>query len=251
MLFNILSKYELKSVYISDINAELINTYLSIRDNVDELIYMLAVMQDEFICMDTEHRKRYYLEKRSCFNDLIINGNKDINIKKAALMLFLNKTCFNGLYRVNKKGLFNVPIGTCKNHTICDEENLRVVSEKLQNVQIVCGDYRKSSDFIDANTFVYFDPPYRPITDTSNFTEYNETKFDDKEQIELSKFVNLMNEKGAKIVVSNSDPKNTNINDNFFDNIYSSYKIKRVKASRVINCNGKARNKINELLISN
>ena len=159
VLFDILSKYDLDEIYISDINAELINTYRIIRDDIDELISMLSVMQNEFVPMDTEHRKVYYLEMRERFNDLKVNGDETINIEKAALMIFLNKTCFNGLFRVNKKGLFNVPMGSYKNPMICDEDNLRAVSEKLQNVTIICGDYRKSADFIDENTFVYFDPP--------------------------------------------------------------------------------------------
>lgn len=251
VLFDILRKYDLKEVYISDINAELINTYRIIRDNIDELISLLAIMQSEFVPMDTEHRKAYYLSERERFNDLKVNGNESINIEKAALMIFLNKTCFNGLYRVNKKGLFNVPMGSYKHPLICDEENLRAVSERLQNVTIVCGDYRESATFIDGNTFVYFDPPYRPITDTASFTAYTENLFNDEEQIELAKFVDAMDKKGAKIVVSNSDPKNSNAEDDFFDNIYSAHKIIRVEATRMINCNSDARGKIKELLISN
>ena len=251
VLFDILSKYDLESVYISDINAELINTYRIIRDDIDELIDMLMIMQNEFVPMNTDDRKVYYLAKRERFNDLKVNGNENINIEKAALMIFLNKTCFNGLFRVNKKGLFNVPMGSYKNPMICDEENLRTVSQKLQNVTIVCGDYRESADFIDDCTFVYFDPPYRPITDTASFTAYTENLFNDEEQIELAKFVDDMHIKGAKVVISNSDPKNSNTEDNFFDNIYSSHKIKRVEATRMINCNSEARGKIKELLISN
>ena len=251
VLFDILSKYALEAVYISDINAELINTYRIIRDDIDELIDMLMVMQNEFVPMNTDDRKAYYLEKRERFNDLKVNENENISIKKAALMIFLNKTCFNGLFRVNKKGLFNVPMGAYKNPIICDEKNLRAVCEKLQNVTIVCGDYRESAAFIDDSTFVYFDPPYRPITVTASFTAYTENLFCDEEQIELAKFVDDMNKKGAKIVVSNSDPKNSNTEDDFFDNIYSSYKIKRVEATRMINCNSEARGKIKELLISN
>ncbi len=251
VLFDILSKYDLKEVYISDINAELINTYRIIRDDIDELIAMLAVMQNEFVPMDTEHRKEYYLAKRERFNDLKVNRDEIINIEKATLMIFLNKTCFNGLFRVNKKGLFNVPMGSYKNPMICGEDNLRAVSENLQNVTIVCGDYRKSTDFIDENTFVYFDPPYRPITETASFTAYTENLFNDEEQIELARFVDDMHRRGAKIVISNSDPKNSNTDDDFFDNIYSSHRIKRVEATRMINCNSEARGKIKELLISN
>ena len=251
VLFDVLSKYDLKEIYISDINAELINTYRIIRNDIDALARVLSVMQTEFVPMDTESRKAYYMQKRERFNDLKVNGDENINIEKAALMIFLNKTCFNGLYRVNKKGLFNVPMGAYKNPLICDEKNLRAVSEKLQNVKIVCGDYKESDDFIDENTFVYFDPPYRPITDTASFTAYTENLFNDEEQIELAHFVDDMHRKGAKIVISNSDPKNSNTEDDFFDNIYSAHKIKRVEATRMINCNSEARGKIKELLISN
>lgn len=205
VLFDIFSRYDLKEVYISDINAELINTYRMIRDDIDALIEMLYAMQSDFIPLDTDNRKAYYIKKRERFNDLKINGDENINIEKAALMIFLNKTCFNGLFRVNKKGLFNVPMGAYKNPLICDENNLRAVSEKLQKVTIVCGDYRESANFIDENTFVYFDPPYRPITDTASFTAYTENLFNDDAQIELARFVDKMDKKGAKIVVRKED----------------------------------------------
>lgn len=251
VLFDILSKYNLEEIYISDINAELINTYVIVRDYIEELIKLLKKYQFEYVPLDTEDRKSYYMAKRERFNDLKVNGNEAENIEKAALMIFLNKTCFNGLYRVNKKGLFNVPMGAYKNPLICDEKNLRAVSEKLQNVKIVFGDYRKSAEFIDKHTFVYFDPPYRPLTETASFTAYTENLFNDEEQIELAEFVESMHKKGAKIVVSNSDPKNFNTEDDFFDNIYATHKIKRVEATRMISCNSEARGKIKELLISN
>lgn len=251
VLFDILSKFDLEEIYISDINAELINTYVIIREQMDDLIELLMEYQTEYIPLETENRRAYYIEKRARFNELKVNGNELENIEKAALMIFLNKTCFNGLFRVNKKGLFNVPIGAYKNPIICDEKNLCAVSKKLQNVQIVCGDYRRSARFVDENTFVYFDPPYRPLTETANFTAYTENLFNDKEQIELAEFVDCMHRKGAKIVLSNSDPKNFNTEDDFFDRIYSRHKIKRVGATRMINCKSKARGKIKELLISN
>ena len=251
VLFDILSKYDLKEVYISDINAELINVYSIVRDDVDTLIKLLFVMQNEFFSLDLHARKTYYNEKRELFNDLKINGKENINTQKAALMIFLNKTCFNGLFRVNKKGLFNVPMGAYKNPVICDEKNLRAVSKKLKKVTIVCGDYRESANFIDEKTFVYFDPPYRPITETASFTAYTENSFNDEEQIELARFVDAIHKKGAKVVISNSDPKNSNEEDDFFDNLYSSYNIKRVEATRMINCQAQARGKIKELLISN
>jgi DNA adenine methylase len=251
VLFDVLSRYNIKKAYISDVNTELINTYRVIKDSVNELINLLYIYQSEYIDLNIDERKLYYNTKRDRFNYLKVNSNDDENVEKAAIMIFLNKTCFNGLYRVNKKGFFNVPMGSYKNPKICDEENLRAVSYKLQNVIIVCGDYRKSAEFIDEHTLVYFDPPYRPISDTSSFISYTENSFNDEEQIELAKFVDKMDRKGAKIVLSNSDPKNSNMSDNFFDDIYSKYKIKRVEATRMINCKASSRGKIKELIISN
>lgn len=251
VLFDILNKFDLDEIYISDINAELINTYRIIRDDINGLIEMLYFMQNIFLPLDAKERKDYYLKNRKRFNDLKIKGDNNIDIEKAALMIFLNKTCFNGLFRVNKKGLFNVPIGSYKNPMICDESNLRAVSEKLQRVTITCSDYRKSFDFIDENTFVYLDPPYRPITNTASFTAHTENLFNDEEQRELARFVDEIHEKNAKVVISNSDPKNSNADDEFFDNLYAAHKIKRVEAVRMINRNYKARGKIKELLISN
>lgn len=251
VLFDILSRYALSEVYISDINAELINTYCVIRDSIEDLIQLLSMYQAEYLPLDTDNRKSCYMSKRDRFNSLKVNGNEVENVEKAALMIFLNKTCFNGLYRVNRKGLFNVPMGAYRNPLICDESNLKAVSKKLRNVTIVCGDYRQSANFIDEHTFVYFDPPYRPLTKTAGFTAYTENSFDDKRQIELSQFVREMNKTGARIVVSNSDPKNSDPDDNFFDDIYADRLIKRVEAARTINSKGEARGKIKELLISN
>lgn len=251
ILFEILSNYSLKEIYISDINRELINTYLIIRDSSTALIEQLYSLQNQYIPLDTDKRKIYYYEKRERFNDLKINVDENFNIEKAALFIFLNKTCFNGLYRVNRKGLFNVPMGAYKNPRICDSGNLLNISRALQNVEIVHADFRESHSFIDNNTFVYFDPPYRPLNQTSNFTSYAENSFDDQAQIELAKFTTQIDTIGALFLLSNSDPKNTDKTDNFFDELYEQYKIKRVHASRMINCMGKSRGKISELLISN
>ncbi|EHL16854.1 MAG: DNA adenine methylase [Peptoanaerobacter stomatis] len=251
VLFDILNKYDLEEIYISDINEELINTYTMIREHIDELIQKLFIMQDEFIPIENSDRKIYYSKKREKFNFLKLNNSIEDDIEKAAIMIFLNKTCFNGLYRVNKKGFFNVPMGDYKNPMICDEDNLRLVSEKLNNIKIESGDYRKSEKFIDKNTFVYIDPPYRPLTRNSGFIAYSQTSFDDKQQIRLSEFINFISKNGAKVLLSNSDPKNIDEKDDFFDNIYSKYKIRRVEATRMINSKASARGKIKELLISN
>ena len=150
-----------------------------------------------------------------------------------------------------KKGEFNVPMGKYKKPLICDRENLKQVSNKLKNVKIICGDYKKSIKFIDSDTFVYFDPPYRPINITSSFTAYTKDSFTDDEQIELAKYIDKLTKKGAKIMLSNSDPKNVNKNDTFFDELYNKYNIFRVKAKRTINSNASSRGEIYELVIIN
>lgn len=251
VLFDILANFQPKKVLINDINGELVNTYSQIKNSVDELIYILSDMQERFWAKNDDDRKVMYLANRERFNYLKTNGGEQDNIEKAALFIFLNKTCFNGLYRVNSKGLFNVPMGSYKNPPICDAENLRLISGLLKNVQIKCGDYSECADFIDENTFVYIDPPYRPLTATASFTSYSENEFGDKQQIELGKFVDKISAKGAKVVASNSDPKNSDESDSFFDDLYSSYTIMRVSARRMINSKATGRGNVNELLICN
>lgn len=251
VLFDVLSKFSPAEVMINDINAELVNTYIQIQKNVDSVIDELKKLQDIFWKADKEERKLIFNEKRSCFNELKLNSSDNSKIEMAVLFVFLNKTCFNGLYRVNRKGLFNVPIGSYKQPIICDEENLRNVSDLLKGVVITCGDYSECVKFIDKNTFVYIDPPYRPLTETASFTSYTETEFGDSEQIRLRKFVDDICQKGAIIVVSNSDPKNVDENDNFFDELYKNYCIERITAKRMINSNGNKRGNIKELLICN
>lgn len=250
VLFDILNKYELEAVYINDSNTELINAYCVVRNNVDKLIELLMTMQNEFLPMNMDGRKVYYTNRRNQYNSLITNSGFN-NTLKAALMIFLNRTCFNALYRVNSKGLFNVSMGTYRNPTICDEDNLRAVSEKLQGITVLCGDYHNTVDFIDSKTFVYLDPPYRAISNTSNFTRYTKDWNGDKSQIVLSEFIDDINAEGALVLMSNSDPKNTDVEDNFFDTLYSSYNIKRVEAKRSINCKADGRGAVKELLISN
>jgi len=235
VLLDVLANCHPKEVLINDINAELVNTYMQIKNNVDKLIILLSDMQDSFWAKNGIDRKSMYLAKRERFNDLKVNGDEQINLEKAAMFIFLNKTCFNGLYRVNSKGLFSVPMGAYKNPPICDAENLRLISKLLQNVQIKCGDYSECAEFIDENTFVYIDPPYRPLTATASFTSYSENEFGDKQQIELGKFIDDITVTGAKVVASNFDPKYVDIGDDFFDDLYSSYSISRVSAKRMIN----------------
>ena len=163
----------------------------------------------------------------------------------------MNRTCFNGLYRVNKKGLFNVPFGKYANPTICDPNTLRKDSELLQRVEILTGDFEDTFDYANGNTFFYFDPPYRPLSDTSSFNDYTKEAFNDDAQIRLKKYCDKINEAGYKFMLSNSDCKGKDEKDNFFDMLYEAYQIERVWASRSINSNPNKRGKLTEILVHN
>ena len=251
VLFDVLQKCHPEEVLVNDVNAELINTYSQIKNNCGNLAEQLSELQQKYKSQTLEENKILFYENRIRYNELKINRDDAENLEKAALFIFLNKTCFNGLYRVNKKGEFNVPFNNAKNPQICDEENIKACSELLQNVQMKTGDYSDCKNFIDSETFVYLDPPYRPLTQTAAFTSYSENQFSEKDQIELGNFITEISGKGAKVLASNSDPKNTNENDNFFDDLYSNFAIERISASRMINSNAKKRGAISELLISN
>lgn len=251
VLFDVLSKYELDEVYISDINAELINMYLVVRDQAEELISMLTVFQNEYRALDNDGQKEYYYSKRDEFNTLISSGKSKKGIDSAALFIFLNRTCFNGLYRANKSGLFNVPKGNQTNPLICNADNIRAVSAALTKVQIVCGDYSASKNFIDAHTLVYLDPPYRPLKGRDSFISYTETEFDDSCQRALAGFIEEINAAGAYIILSNSDPKNVDPEDDFFEDLYVDYDVQRINAKRKINRYAEHRGYITELLIKN
>lgn len=250
VLFDVLTKFQPKEVLINDINPELTNTYVQIKENVNDLIALLSLWQSHYVSLDMDARKEDFYEKRSRFNDLILV--KEDSVEKAALMIYLNKTCFNGLYRVNGKGLYNVPSGVYKNPSICNADNLRAVSKALKDVQILTGAYSQTEGFIDKNTFVYIDPPYRPLTKTSAFTSYSKEGFDDDKQIELGNFVARIHNRGngAKVLLSNSDPKNANPDDNFFDELYKDFDIQRVNASRMINSNASGRGEITEIMVA-
>lgn len=250
VLINILQEYDVEKAYAFDINIDLINCYNVIKTNVEELIELLNKKQKEFLSLENDDRQRYFYDVRKEYNSYRISEN-EINVKRASEFIFLNRTCFNGLYRVNKKGEFNVPFGKYKSPTICDSKNLRNLSKLIENVVFKYGDYKKTEEYIDENTFVYFDPPYRPLSVTSGFTSYTKEDFNDENQKELAKYFNELDVKSAKLMLSNSNPKNTNENDDFFENIYKGFNINEVSAKRMINANAKGRGEISELLITN
>lgn len=249
VLIDILQKYEVKEAYAFDINIDLINCYNVIKNNVEELINELDKKEKKFIALNDEERQNYFYDIRAEYNSYKLND--ELDAKRASEFIFLNRTCFNGLYRVNKEGKFNVPCGKYKNPTICDSNNLRNLSELIKNVIFEYGDYRKSEKYVNNNTFVYFDPPYRPLSVTSGFTSYTKEDFNDDDQKELAKYYNELSLKNAKLMLSNSNPKNVNKNDNFFEDIYKGFCINEVSAKRMINSNAKGRGEISELLITN
>lgn len=247
VMFWILQAYpNIECAIINDINEELICTYRVVKENVKDLIEELFKIQKEYIPLNPEDRKTYFLAKRDRFNT-----KQTGFVETAALFIFLNRTCFNGLYRVNSKGEFNVPHGKYANPRICDADNLSACSKVLQKVEILCGDFEETGRFASPNTLFYFDPPYKPITETSSFTSYSKQGFDDKEQIRLRDFCDRISQEKALFVASNSDPKEVNPNEDFFDALYNHFIIKRVSASRMINSDASGRGAISELMISN
>lgn len=247
VLFWILQEYpNITRAIINDVNAKLISTYRVIKSDVENLIIELNRLQVEYLPLDEVARKEYYLSQRTRFNDEELS-----EVETAALFIFLNRTCFNGLYRVNSKGKFNVPHGRYANPKICDEETLRADSAVLQRVEILCGDFAQTEKYAGNNVLYYFDPPYRPLTETSAFTSYSKEGFDDAEQRRLRDFCNQIAKKHSFFVASNSDPQNVNNDDDFFDHLYRMFSIKRVSASRMINSKGNGRGAISEIMISN
>ena len=247
VLFWILQEYpNITKAIINDINEELICTYRVIKSDVEKLILELTRIQAEYLALNEVARKDYFLSQRKRYNE---KNNSDI--ETAALFIFLNRTCFNGLYRVNSKGKFNVPHGRYTNPKICDEETLRADSVVLQRVEILCGDFAQTGKYADKNVLYYFDPPYRPLTETSAFTSYAKDGFDDAEQTRLRDFCEQIATQKSLFVASNSDPQNVDNGDDFFDHLYKRFSIKRVSAARMINSKGNGRGAISEIMISN
>jgi len=249
ILFWMLDNFpNMKKAVINDINEDLINTYKTISSKPKELISILEILQNEYHSLDLKEleKKEYYYEKRELYNTR--NTEKSTH---AALFIFLNRTCFNGLYRVNKSNGFNVPMGSYKKPTICDRENILAVSKALQKVEILCGDYQKTLDTASRNSLFYFDPPYKPLSKTSSFNSYAKDEFNDFEQIRLRDFCTKLDLMGHKWILSNSDVKGKDLNDNFFDDLYSEFIINRIDAKRSINANPDKRGKLTELLITN
>lgn len=248
MLFFMLQNYpNIKRAVINDINRHLVSTYLVIRDRPYALIDSLRDIQSYFRSLeDYEAQKEFYLQIRKRFNTIELN-----NIEEATYMIFINRTCFNGLYRENSKGGFNVPFGRYVNPTICDDELILSDSRLLQKVEIINGDFSETAAYVDGYTLFYLDPPYRPLDATSSFNSYVKEAFDDNEQRRLKDFFAQMSDAGCYELLSNSDGRSRNAADTFFDDLYKDFIIERVVAKRSINANPSKRGALTELLIRN
>jgi DNA adenine methylase len=243
MLFYMLQTHpNIKSAIINDINEDLTTCYMMVKQSPDALVESLKQIQKEYYSLQNEDaRKQFFLLMRDEFNTKQLNS-----IDNTTLFFFLNRTCFNGLYRVNKAGLFNVPFGRYETPTICDPNTIYADSELLQNVEILTGDYQQTIAYANGNTLFYFDPPYRPLNNTSSFNDYAKEAFNDFAQRRLKEFCDRVEALGYKFMLSNSD-----CSDMFFDDLYAQYIIERVWASRSVNANPQKRGKLTEILVHN
>ncbi len=255
VFFDVIQKYPIEQAFLNDINQDLILAYQVIKNQPNNLIELLHDLSTKYQQSNTEQQKDIFYLIRDEYNRQKNNFNyncraKD-SLKRVSWLLFLNKTCFNGLYRTNQKGQFNVPFGKYKNPQICDRDNILSVARILEDVKLISGNYDRLDGFIDRDSFVYLDPPYRPIAKTSSFTSYTQSSFNDRDQLELSKYCHYLTHKGAKVMISNSNPHNTDSADNFFYYLYDGYRINEVFASRMVNSDATKRGKITELVITN
>ncbi len=248
MLFHMLQSHKnIKHAIINDINPDLTTCYVTVRDHPEELIRSLTAIQEDYYRVESEEaKKEYYMRIRDRFN------NKPSDpIENTTLFFFLNRTCFNGLYRVNKAGKFNVPCGRYNRPLICDVNTIYADSRLLQNVTILTGDFEQTFEYIKGDTFFYFDPPYRPLSNTSSFNDYAKESFNDDAQIRLKHFCDRLQSINVPFMLSNSDCLGRDGSDRFFDDLFEDYDINRVWASRSVNADGSKRGKLTEILVRN
>jgi DNA adenine methylase len=255
VFFHLNQRYSFERCVICDANEELILTYRVIKKDVPRLIRELGALESAYLSEDETGRQAFYYKVRDAFNakkpEIRFGRYRNNWAGRAAQVIFLNRTCYNGLFRMNRKGEFNVPFGRYACPEILDEDNLADVATVLKDTTILCGDFSKCRKYVDPETFVYLDPPYRPLTQTSSFTSYSKTGFTDGDQLRLAQFYRELDTTGAKLMLSNSDPKNEDSSDTFFEDLFAGYRIGRVPARRIINCNGARRGAIRELVITN
>ncbi|MEP7198950.1 MAG: DNA adenine methylase, partial [Chloroflexota bacterium] len=255
VFFHVANHYPVREFYIADVNAELILAYQTVRDHADALIRVLQKLERRYLRLAPAARKEFFYATRARFNaakpHINYASEQPSWVERTTQIIFLNRTCFNGLFRVNTHGEFNVPCGDYNNPRICDADNLRAVSDLLQRATIACADFTACQALVDDRTLVYFDPPYRPLSQTASFTAYSPYAFDEPAQIRLANFFRRLDAQGGQLVLSNSDPQNTDAADRFFERHYAGFHIHRVFAARMINSDAAKRGKVSELVITN
>jgi DNA adenine methylase len=255
LFFKVFQTFPIRECLLADVNPELILVYKTLQEDVLGLISRLGEIEQHYLDLDPDQRKEFYYQVRENYNrqrESIQFLEFEANwITRAADMLFLNRTGYNGLFRLNSKGAYNVPFGRYKNPRILDEENLRRAAKLLQGATIHYGDFEETGEFVNEYTLVYFDPPYRPLSSTAHFTSYSKERFDDAQQRRLADFYRALDAKGAKLMLSNSDPHNVDPDDDFFEDAYRGFRIERLKARRNINRAADKRGQISEIVILN
>lgn len=250
VFFAVAEAYSPEESFLFDVNRELVLTYRAVQQDVERLIEELRALETTYLPLSDDERRGFYYGLRERFNRAE-GSAASTPVARAAEFLFLNRTCFNGLFRVNSRGRFNVPPGRYQNPRILDEGNLRAVSGLLARVTIRQGDFTESLPVVDEQTFIYIDPPYRPLSTTAKFTSYARDAFTDADQIRLAEFCRKVDAAGARFMLSNSDPRNTDPDDSFFDDLYSGFSISRVSARRAINRNPDGRGSLTEIVVTN
>lgn len=247
MLFHMLENHlNIGRVVINDINKDLIRCYQLIKDEPQTLIELLEPFEQKYYELDDEKREQFYYRVREKYNKDNLSENQ-----RAAYMMFLNITCFRGMYRENSSGGYNVPFGHYTKPKICNTDVIMADHEALKKVTIICGNYKNVLSHLGKGyNFVYLDPPYRPLMGSSNFNQYSKSGFSDKEQVELKLFCDKLTSRGCKVMLSNSDSVNED-GTPYFEKLYENYHSEIVFASRFINAYVKKRKKQSEVLIMN
>ncbi|MDB5104789.1 MAG: adenine methylase [Fibrobacteres bacterium] len=263
MFFHLMQKFPIRSAYLMDANEELIVLYSAVQKDVEPLLSTLTQMEKDYLKLGEAKRKERYLRVRNTLNEsragMDFKRYSSAWVERASQIIFLNKTCYNGLFRVNRDGGFNVPFGKYARPTIADAGNLRAAAALLAKARIRLGDFGdlqrldSAKGIIKPGSFIYYDPPYRPLSRTSSFNSYSRLAFGDDEQKRLAGMFSALDRRGVFQMLSNSDPKNSDPKDDFFEDAYAAYRstFYRVPATRSINSNPARRGRINEIVITN
>jgi DNA adenine methylase len=255
VFLHVVQQYAIAEIHLFDINPELILAWRTVQKDVEALIERLRTLEADYHALAPDAQRSYYYGLRQQFNTaratIDFEHFQSAWIERTAQIIFLNRTGYNGLFRVNTRAQFNVPFGRYRNPTLCAADNLRALATLLQRAEIHCAPFTASLSLAAPDAFFYFDPPYRPLSATACFTSYSAHPFDDAAQLDLARTYRHLHQLGAHLMLSNSDPHNCDPDDDFFERAYAGFRIERVFATRMVNSDPTARGAIRELLILN